>query len=95
MGLKSLADTHASRPRREVCALPDRLFLERSEQRASRMGRCWTMTEPQQPDLRAALTSLVSTVLMNPETAMTSFAGWCQDHGVEPEATYVDGRSPL
>ena len=53
------------------------------------------MTEPQQPDLRAALTSLVSTVLMNPETAMTSFAGWCKDHGVETEATHVDVRSPL
>jgi hypothetical protein len=53
------------------------------------------MTEPQQPDLRAALTSLVSTVLMNPESAMASFAGWCQDHGGETKATYVDGLSPL
>jgi hypothetical protein len=53
------------------------------------------MTESKQPDLRAALTSLVSTVLMNPESAMVSFAGWCQDHGGETEATYVDELSPL
>ena len=32
------------------------------------------------------LTSLISTVLTHPESAMEAFAGWSRDHGREPDA---------
>jgi len=52
------------------------------------------MSEQQQLDLHAALTSLISTVLTHPESAMEAFAGWSRDHGREPEATVrKDGDS--
>ena len=68
-----------------------RVFCGRSEKGASQVGRGWTMTEQRELDLRAALTSLISTVLTHPENAMEAFAGWSRDHGRPPEAT-VNGE---
>jgi hypothetical protein len=52
------------------------------------------MSEQRELDLRAELTSLISTVLTHPENAMEAFAGWSRDHGREPEATVTkDGGS--
>jgi len=54
------------------------------------------MTEQRRPDLRTELTSLVSTILMNPDNAIESFAGWCkeQEGRSEPASAPTEIRTP-